>query len=365
MGFIKAAITSASSTLRDTWKEYFTADALDTTTLAVKAHKNARGFFNGGSDNIITDGSGVVVANGQCAIIVENGVVVDILAEPGEYTYDNSVSPSILTGNLSSTIKATLAEMGRRFQYGGQASADQRVYYFNTKEITGNKFGTPNPIPFRVVDERAGIDIDISVKCFGEYSFRITDPVAFYTNNAGNFQDEYTVDMLASQMKAELLSALQPAFAIISSQGIRYSSLPAKTTELTAALQTSLKDLWGKRGIELTNGAIESLVADEEDEKMLKQMQRNVAYTNPSLAQATLVGAQAQAMMDAAKNSAGAINGFMAMNMFSQPQMQQQSQQSQQTQQTQQTTSRTWYCPDCGTKNEGNFCTQCGCKKPQ
>lgn len=366
MGLISAAVSAAGSTLRDQWKEYFYCDSLPGNVLAVKAHKKNNGFFgNKGSDNVITDGSGVVVADGQCAVIVEQGQVVDICAQPGEYTYDNKVAPSVFAGSLGDAVKTSFAEFGRRFTYGGAPAADQRIYYFNTKEMTGNKFGTPNMIPFRVVDQRAGIDIDINIKCFGEYSFRLADPIRFYTNNAGNFKDEYTVDNLSGQMRTELLNALQPAFAKISEEGIRYSALPGRTSELCKALQNELSEPWSKqRGIELVSIAIASVKADEEDEKMLKTMQRNAAYTNPNLAAATLVGAQAQAMQDAAKNANGAVNGFMGMNMAQNAGGVNANALYQQGAQNNTAQPGQWFCPSCGTKNTGNFCTNCGTKKP-
>jgi membrane protease subunit (stomatin/prohibitin family) len=372
MGLISAALGAASSTLRDQWKEYFYVDALPSDVIAVKAQHHTSGLFGGnkGNDNIITAGSGVVVADGQCAVIVENGVVAEICAQPGEYTYDNTVAPSVFSGDLGDAVKASFAEIGKRFTYGGQTAADQRIYYFNTKEMTGNKFGTPNPIPFRVVDQRAGIDIDVSIKCFGEYSFRVVDPVRFYTNNAGNFQDEYTVEMISDQMRSELLNALQPAFAKISEEGIRYSALPGRTKELCTALKEELKDVWGtQRGMEIQSIAVSSVTADAEDEKMLKQMQRNAAYTNPNLAAATLVGAQAQAMQDAANNPNGAMNGFVGMNMaqnaggINANNLYAQGAASNNAGTPAQ--EGEWYCPNCGTKNTGNFCTNCGTKKPE
>lgn len=390
MGLISAAAGAIGSTLRDQWKEFFYCDALSANTIAVKAQKKTKGFLNRGSDdNIISDGSLIAVADGQCMIIVEQGQVVEICAEPGEYRYDNSIAPSLFAGELSSSIRNTIDEIGKRFTFGGKPAADQRIYFFNTKELTGNKFGTASPIPFRVIDQRAGIDIDISIRCFGEYSFRVTNPIQFYTNNAGNFRDEYTVEMLSSQMRSELLNALQPSFARISADGIRYSQVPAHTTELCAALKEQLSEKWTKeRGIEIESIAISSITADPEDEKMLKEMQRNAAFTNPNLAAATLVGAQADAMKTAAGNTSGAMNGFMGMN-FAQNAGGANIQNLYAAGQSQQPdtgwtclkcgTSNTgkfcsncgserpaeeWFCPQCGTKNTGNFCSNCGTKKP-
>lgn len=367
MGLISAAAGAIGSTLRDQWKEFFYCDALPANTIAVKAQKKTKGFLNRNDDNIISDGSLIAVADGQCMIIVEQGQVVEICAEPGEYRYDNTIAPSLFAGELSKSIGNVIDEIGKRFTFGGKPAADQRIYFFNTKELTGNKFGTASPVPFRVIDQRAGIDIDISVRCFGEYSFRITNPIQFYTNNAGNFQDIYTTDMLASQMRSELLSALQPSFAKISENGIRYSQLPAHTTELCDALKEELSEKWTQeRGIEIESIAISSVTADPEDEKMLKEMQRNAAYTNPNLAAATLVGAQAEAMKTAAGNAAGAMNGFMGMNFAANAGGAniENLYAAGQTQQPAQTTTSGWTCPKCGTTNTGKFCSNCGSEKP-
>ena len=366
MGLISAAISAATGVLSDQWKEYFYCDSLPNDVLAVKGHKRVSGLSaNRGSDNIISDGSCIAIADGQCMMIVEQGKVVDICAIPGEYIYDMSSEPSLFTGDLATNVIKVFEQIGKRFTYGGQPASDQRVYYFNTKEITGNKYGTPNAVPFRVVDANVGIDIDIGVRCFGEYSYRIVNPVLFYTNICGNVSREYTKDELDNQLKTELLTALQPAFAKLSEQGIRYSALPAHTMELADALNDVLSSKWAElRGIDIVSFGISSITANEDDEKMLKDLQKNAALKDPTMAAAHLVGAQAAAMQDAANNANGAVNGFMGMNMASgaggmnaanlyamgaqQPTVQ----------------PAGWTCPTCGAACSGNFCSQCGTKKP-
>ena len=199
MGLVKAAISAASGVMADQWKEYFYCDALPADVLAVKGQKRTdrRSSNKHGSENIISDGSIVAVADGQCALIVEQGKVVELCAEPGEYTYSTGTQPSLFSGGLKN-IDDAFAEMGKRIGFGGQTAADQRLYYINTKELVGNKYGTPNPVPFRVVDQRAGIDIDIAIRCFGEYSYRIVNPILFYTNVCGNVENEYTRDARGS-----------------------------------------------------------------------------------------------------------------------------------------------------------------------
>ena len=371
MGLISAALGAASGVLADQWKEYFYCEALPTDVLAVKGRKRASGRSgNRGSDNIITNGSVIAVADGQCMLIVDQGKIVDVCAEPGEYIYDVSSEPSIFAGSLGEGIKELFKQIGKRFTYGGEVPKDQRIYYFNTKEITGNKYGTPSPVPFRVVDQRAGIDIDIAIRCFGEYSYKMTNPLLFYTNVCGNVTVDYTRDQLDSQLKSELLTALQPAFARISEMGVRYSALPGHTTELSEALKTELTAKWSDfRGIEIQQVGVSSVKANEEDEQMIKEMQKAAAYQNPGLAAATLVNAQANAMQDAAKNAGGAAIGFMGMNMAqtaggSNPQNLYQMA-AQQPAAPAAPAASGWKCPACGAEAFGKFCPECGAKKPE
>ena len=313
MGLIKAALGSVGGVLADQWKEYFYCDALDSNTLVVRGLKRTSGRSgNKGSDNIITSGSVIAVADGQCMIIVDQGKIAELCAEPGEFVYDASTEPSIFCGSLGEGVSTVFQQIGKRFTFGGEVPKDQRVYYFNTKEIVGNKYGTPSPVPFRVVDPRAGIDIDIGIRCFGEYSYRICNPILFYTNVCGNVTEPYTRDKLDNQLKTELLTALQPAFAKISEQGIRYSGLPGHTTEIADALNDVLSNKWRDlRGLEIVAFGVSSVKANEDDEQMIKELQRNAAFRDPNMAAAHLVGAQAAAMQGAANNANGAAMGFM------------------------------------------------------
>lgn len=361
MGFVSAIISAAGGTLSDQWKEYFYCDSLGSDVVCVKASRKSRGFGNRGNDNIITEGSVIAVADGQCAIVTEQGQVIDICAQPGEYRFDSSTQPSIFTGSLGDGVKNTIAEMGKRFTFGGAPSTDQRIYYFNTKELTGMKYGTASPVPFRVIDPRAGIDMDIRIKAFGEYSIRVTNPVLFYTNVCANQADRFCISEIESQLRSELLTALQPAFAAISETGIRYSQLPAHTLELTDLLNRQLSAKWKDlRGIEIVSFGMNSIKADAEDEKIIRDMQKDAAYVNPALGAAALTGAQAQAMRDAANNTAGAMTGFMGMNAA----MNAGGVNANALYQQASASHQGWTCPQCGSINQGNFCSVCGTKNP-
>lgn len=368
MGLIKAAAGAAGGVLADQWKEFFTCEALPANVLAVKGQKKTtrRSSNTHGDENIITTGSRIAVADGQCMLIVEQGKVVEVCAEPGEYTYDASTEPSIFAGNLGESIGQVFRNIGKRFTFGGEAQKDQRIYYFNTKELTGNKYGTASPVPFRVLDERAGIDMDIGLRCFGEYSYRIVNPMLFYTNVCGNMAEEYRRENLDSQLKSELLTALQPAFARIGANGVRYSALPAHTMEIADALNEQLSSKWRElRGIEIVSFGVNSVKADEEDEKTIKEMQREAAYRDPTRAAGSLVHAQAEAMKSAAANAnAGPAMAFMGMNMAGQAggaSVQNLYAMGQQQAQA----AGEWTC-SCGqTGNTGKFCMGCGRPKPE
>ena len=355
MGLISAGVKAVSGTFKDQWKDYFYCDALSEDVLLTKGKNRSKGH-----DNVISDGSVIAVADGQCMLIVEQGQVVELCAEPGEFIYQNDLEPSFFAGRLTEGIKGTWETIKERWTFGGHAGKDQRVYYVNLKEITGNKFGTANPIPFRVVDARLGLDLDVAVRCHGVYSFQIVNPLLFYSHVAGNVKTEFTRDQIEAQMKTELVSAMQPAFAKISALQIRPYDLPGKVDELCRFLNEALTAKWlDLRGIAVASVAINAVNLPSEDEALIKNAQKAAILVNPSMAAATLVEAQAQAMQNAAANSAGAMTGFMGMNMAGQGGVDVQKLYAMNDKKQ---TSH-WTC-SCGTVNEGHFCTQCGKPKP-
>ena len=372
MGLIKAGIGALGGTLADQWKEFFYCEAMDKDVLVTKGQKRITGRSSNtkGSDNIISNGSGIAVADGQCMIIVEQGKIVEVCAEPGQFTYDTSTEPSIFSGKLGESLKETFKTIGKRFTYGGDTGKDQRVYYFNTKELIDNKFGTPNPVPFRVVDSKIGLDIDVSVRCSGVYSYKIADPLLFYTNVCGNVSGEYRRSELDGQLKTEFISAMQPAFGKLSDLELRPNQIVSHTTELENAMNDALSAKWGQlRGLQVVSIALGSVTLPEEDAELIKQAQRTAIMRDPTMAAATLVGAQADAMKTAAGNSAGAMTGFMGMgmamnagggmnaqNLFAMGQQQQQAAPA--------PAANGWKCA-CGATVAGKFCPECGAKKPE
>ena len=387
MGLIKAGIGALGGTLADQWKEFFYCESLPNNVLMRKGEKRVSGRSSNtkASDNVISNGSGVAVADGQAMIIVENGKIVEFCAEPGEFTYRTDLEPSIFTGKLGDSIKATFKELGKRFTYGGEAAKDQRVYYFNTKEILDNKFGTANPIIFEVVNKRINMSRTVQIRCNGVYTYVISDPIKFYTRLCGNVDYEFTRDQIDGQLKVEFVDALQPALGALAEQELRPAQIPAKANELKTAMNDALRQEWiENRGISVGKIALNPITLTDEDMKKINEMEDAASVgSNPFMMAGRMTNATADAMQTAAGNSAGAMTGFMGMgmvgmggqggfgaaqnlyNMGAQQQQQQAQMQQAQMQQTQQQPQAGgWTCPTCGKSVIGNFCQECGTRKP-
>jgi len=404
MGLIQAAAGAVGGVLADQWKEFYCCDSLDADTLVAKGEKrtSARGRSSNtsGESNIITTGSVVVVNVGQCMMIVDQGKVVEICAEPGAYTYDASTEPTVFGGDLASDLKAVLRNIGRRFTFGGDPAKDQRIYYVNTKEIIGNKYGTAQSIQFETA--LGAYTLNVNIRCFGTYSYRIANPILFYTNVCGNVDGDYMRSEIDEQLRSELLTALQPAFGRIAAQGIRYSQLINYTKEIRDALAVELSAEWGeKRGIEIVSFGVSSVKADERDEQRIKDLQDGAIMSDANLRAGRIAGAAADAIRTAASNENGVASSFMGLGMVGNLSMGAMGTfgpqgnaggavnpfpaQTQQGQSTEGWTcacghtgntgkfcaecgkprpiSAGWTCT-CGAVNQGNFCTECGKPRP-
>lgn len=395
MGLLKAALAAGGSVLADQWKEFFYCDSIPNDTIMVKAQKRTgpKSSNTKGSEDIITNGSRIAVADGQCMIIVDQGRIVEICAEPGEYTYDTSTEPSIFSGGLGQGIVASFKKFAERVSFGGDTAHVQRVYYFNLKEMMDNKFGTQNPVPFRVVykdsmyEELTG-NLTVGIRCNGNYTYKIVDPILFYSNVAGNTASNYGRNSaLDAQLKSELIDALQPAFAAVSDMGVRYDQIALHNREVKDALNEALaKDWRDKRGIEIGNITFNSATVSAEDMKRIQdfedEIRRVKMNSNVNLAAGTLVQGQADAMRAAAANQGGAMMGFMGMgmaqqtggmnaqNLFAMGQQQQAMQQAQQAAAAPAPApapaapaANSWTC-ECGAVNTAKFCSECGKAKP-
>ena len=378
MGLIQAAAGAVGGVLADQWKEFYCCDSLDADTLVAKGEKrtSARGRSSNtsGESNIITTGSVVVVNVGQCMMVVDQGKVVEICAEPGAYTYDASTEPTVFGGDLASDLKAVLRNIGRRFTFGGDPAKDQRIYYVNTKEIIGNKYGTAQSIQFETV--LGAYTLNVNIRCFGTYSYRIANPILFYTNVCGNVDGDYMRSEIDEQLRSELLTALQPAFGRIAAQGIRYSQLINYTKEIRDALAVELSAEWGeKRGIEIVSFGVSSVKADERDEQRIKDLQDGAIMSDANLRAGRIAGAAADAIRTAASNENGVASSFMGLGMVGNLSMGAMGTFGPQgnaggavnpfpaqTQQGQSTEG--WTCACGHTGNTGKFCAECGKPRP-
>jgi membrane protease subunit (stomatin/prohibitin family) len=372
MGLLKAAMGSAGGVLADQWLEFFICESLEVNVLATKGQKRTskRSSNTSGEDNIISNGSGIVVNKGQAAIVVDNGRIAEFCAEEGHYTYDKSSEPSIFHGGLGQGLVGSIKNMAERFKYGGSPGKDQRVYYFNTKEILGNKYGTPNPIPYLVVDPNINLRLTISLRANGEYSYRMVNPALFYANVCGNVDEQYTRDKIDSQLKSEIITVLGPSLGKLGT-GLEYHEISFHTDKLADILNEALSAKWREgRGLEIVNFGI-TCTASPEDDNRIKQLQTAAVMRDPTMAAASLVGAQSDAMRAAAENKAGAMTGFLGMGMAAQaggmnPQALFQMGQQQQVpvqQAAPVAPAATWVC-SCGHSNTGKFCAECGKSSP-
>lgn len=369
MGLFRVLKESLKGELASQYLDYFHCEALSEDVLVAKGIKKGK---RGSSTDVISNGSGIVVNEGQCALIVSQGTITDVCAEPGIYTYNGSTESSVFYGDLDKSLEASFAQFGSRVAHGGIAAADQRVYYVNIKELMGNKFGTSNPLPFRVIDARTGIDFDISVRCFGTYTFRIADPILFYKNVCGNITGEFKRAQIVNQLRDEMLHGMISAFDKIAGLGVRYSEIGMHTEELRASIMENLKETWtDNRGLELVSLNFQSIDIPPEDLARIKEIQYDAVYTNASMLGAKLGLAQAEAMKSAAANPNGApmmafANMNMAGNMGAQMNLSGMLANGQGVApvSSQKETSEGWSCPNCKTVNKGKFCMECGTKKP-
>lgn len=370
MGLIKAALSSVGGVLANQWKEYFYCDALDNDTLVVRGRKkNSSRSANRGDDNIISSGSAIAVADGQCMMIVDQGKIVEFCAEPGEFVWDSSSEPSIFSGELGESIAETFKSIGKRITYGGNAAKDMRVYYINTKEIVGNLFGTATPVMFRVVDSRIGLDVDVNLRCSGTYSYKITDPILFYTSVCANVKTEFSRDEIDHTMKQEFVSALQPALGELSELELRPNQLPKYMPDLEKAMNKALSEKWSKlRGISIVSIAMPNISLPDDDAELIKTAQKTAMYRDPTMAAATLTGAQADAMKAAASNANGAATGFYGLGMaqnaggMNAQALYDMGSRNEPAPVKAEQTADTWKC-SCGAVNSGKFCTECGEKR--
>ena len=381
MGLIKAAKGAIGSTMHDQWKEAIRCEDLGNDILMVKKTTPT---------GVITNKSTIIVAPGQCAIIYDNGKVIDATAEEGYYTFDTSSSPSFFAGQFGAVFK----EMWQRFTYNGASAKQQCVFFFNTKEIIKNKFGTPAPVPYSdwshaIPNEMTGeiTPIGLKVKCFGTYTFRIEDPAAFMNNIAGT-ADVYRVSELVEQIRSEVVAAFQNVLNELgtSVHKVPVYNLPSQTDEIKQMMDEKVFDEpVRRRGLKIEVFAVESVTLDPDSERKIEEYEHN---SNSRMQQGRVL----DVMEKAASNANGAANGFMGLGMMNMstggmntavmqnafnpqqtatpqsnvnPQQPDAQPTKNETEKTEAKVENGWVCPNCGKTVTGKFCSDCGTKKPE
>lgn len=309
MGLIKAAAGAISSTLGDQWKEAIRCDNMNNDILMMRKTT---------PNGVISNGSTIIVAPGQCAVIFDNGKIIDATAEDGIYTFDSSSTPSFFAGQFKDTFK----EMWLRFTYNGGTSKEQAVYFFNIKEIVDNKFGTATPIPFQdwshPIPNRMTNTISplsVKIRCYGTYTFKIDNPAIFMQEVSGTAETYYKSSIL-EQMRSEVLAAFQNVLNELgnSEHKIPVLEMPSQTDEMKEMMDKNVFDEQiRRRGLKLIGFSVESVSLEEESEKKINEYELS---SNTYMQQGRMTSAYANAIENAAGNANGAANGFMGIGMM-------------------------------------------------
>ena len=375
MGLIRALAAGASTVLADQWREYFCADSLDNNVLVAKGHmkttkRSLFGARNKASEDIITNGSVISVNEGQVALILCDGKVADFCAEPGYFKWDNSTEPSMFGGNFFRGMIDSFKRIGYRFTFGGDTGSQQRVYYINVKEIMDNKFGTKTPVPY----DDPYYKTALYIRYFGHYSFKITDPLIFFSSVAGNVTETYTVEMLREICSDEFMTALDTSLARCSAEGIKFSQLPLRQRDIARYMSETLDEEWrARRGMEIISVALSKVTPDDDSRRRIEEFDTNVMHASPEAMAGGLAYARMAAMKDAAKNSAGAMTGFMGVGMAasalggsdSQGALLENAQKMQAAKAAKKKADSGRSCPKCKANVTGKFCSECGTKMPE
>ncbi|MGN0538185.1 MAG: SPFH domain-containing protein [Acutalibacteraceae bacterium] len=418
MGIIRAAVNAVGGALADSWLEVIEPSEMDITTVfapgVAKAQNDRRNTNRKGSPNSVSNGSIIHVYDHQLMILVDGGAIVDYTAEPGYFQVQNSSMPSLFNGQFGDSLKETF----NRIRFGGVTPSEQRVFYINTQEMTGIKFGTKMPINYY----DSNYNLELNVRAFGTYSIKLENPLEFYRSviPTGAVTSNQPVDisiLTENNYISEFLGAFQQAITELSMEGVRISQLGAKSLELADHMSKVLDEKWRKnRGMYIQEVGIANISYDDESKEILKMRNQGAVLSDPTIREGYVQGAIARGLENAGSNANGAMAGFVGMGMgmnagggfmgaasatnMQQYQMQQQAQQAQQAQQTRQTqaqppvnngwtcacghtgntgkfcaecgkpkpvpmASGAWNCPNCGASNTGKFCAECGAKRPE
>lgn len=377
MGLIRSAVAAAGGSLGDQWLEVIEPANMGEGIVFSKGvrlrekegKKDRRDRNLKGTPDAISNGSLIHVYDAQAALLVDGGAIVDFTAEPGVFEVDNSSLPSIFSGSLGEVVK----ESFNRFRFGGANPTKQQVFYINLQEIKGIKFGTKNPLQYFDNFYNA----ELFLRAFGNYSIKIVDPILFYKQAIPRNAEQVHIDEINEQYLSEFLEALQTSINQMSVEGVRISQVTSKMQELSAHMQETLDEEWRQmRGIEVQAVGIASISYDDDSKELINMRNRGAMLGDPSVREGYVQGSIARGLEAAGSNEGGATQSFIGagigmqaggafMGMASQTNLEQMRMQQQGTQAAPATPATGWHCPQCGTANQGNFCTNCGTGKPE
>ncbi len=330
MGLIKAFTGAVSSTFADQWLDFYEPTPNVPATAAMfPAVKNQQNNGNGsntkGSENVITNGSKIIVPEGMGLVLMQDGGITGVITDAGGYEYrsEDTNAQSVFAGD--GIIGPLVKQSWERFKFGGVPGANQTAFYVNLKEIVGNKFGTPSPIHF--FDNYIGAQIGLMAR--GSYSIRIVDPILFIKqfvpsdvitgNGIYDFADYNNAG--SQQLFDEFIDTLDAGFAsytLSPDYDGNINSLKSDRAGISTAFATELENKYSwktNRGIQLGVVAFQSLEYDEESMKILNEMRGLDALNKNGRADVLMKKSVAAGIQAAGENGGGTGMAFMGMGM--------------------------------------------------
>ena len=374
MGLIKALTNSTGSVLGDQFKEFVTCPTVDNNVLMVRGVVSHGEGNSNPTEGVITNGSKIAVPQGWAMMLVDNGAVKEFTSEPGEFIYDSGTEPTIFHGGLGKGILDSIKTLGSRITYGGQAARDQRVYYVNLLNVTGNKFGSAQPK--KITDEKYGM---IEVTFFGEYAYKVDDPVALVGNILGaNAKDQVRFDeVVGSQFKNEFVEQISKAIAeVMRLKKVSFGDMQMYGSDISDKMNEILSPTWkAKYGIIVTDVAMGDINVTDESMARINKIDDATIFSDAKLQSGLMATASAEALTTAAGNANGAMMGFAGMNLATNAgaglmgaaNQNLQAQAAPAAPQAGVVAAAGGavpnFCPNCGTPTNGaNFCGNCGTK---
>ena len=330
MGFIKAFAGALGGTFADQWKDFYMPMEGVPATAGVfravpKGTNNGRGSNTKGSENVITNGSKIIVPEGTALITMQDGAITGFISEPGgfEFKSDDPNSKSFFSGDgiIASTIKSSWD----KFKFGGQATSQQLAFYVNLKEIPNNRFGTQSEIYW----DDAFFGTQVGAVTRGTYTLKITDPILFVKNfvpakylgpNAEVFDFADMDNDAGAQLFNEVVGSLSAAFSNYTndpSKGNRMSKIQGDQIGFAKSLSQAVEEgyQWkSDRGLEIVKTAILAIEYDDDTKALMSDVKKADALSG-NRGNAFFQQAAARGLQGAGENGGGSGMAFMGMGM--------------------------------------------------